>query len=312
MYNGGHNIDGTGSAAERVAAQRAFFNFVLFTAWAKQIKITDFSVPSAINSEQTVNVSAVASSGTPPYTYQWSSTFGGTFSNPNIAAPTFTAPYTVNPLNGNIVCTITDVCGRKNFAVATISTAANTLPVTLKSFSGFYQDRKVTLSWITASEINSDHFEILRSTDGINYSSIGTVRGNGNSTMEIGYNFVDRYVPENNNVIYYQLKQFDFDGKEETFDAIAVEINDDQLGVYEVMPNPFTSNVRIDYYSSHPQKVSVTLISNLGKIILTREIDCPSGFTPIDLNNLEGIPSGVYFIILSDDKKQKLTRIVKS
>lgn len=312
MYTGGHNLDNAGTAAERVAAQRSFFNFILFTAWTKHIKITDFDSPSTIYSEQTVNVSTSVTSGTPPYTYQWSSTIGGTFSNPNNASTSFTAPYTIGSLQGNIVCTITDACGRRNFASNPFTIPTNTLPISLKSFSGIYYDKRVTLSWITASEVNNDYFEILRSTDGINFITIGSLRGSGNSTVELSYNLVDKDVPSNYQVLYYKLRQFDMDGRQETFDAIAVELDEDRIGVYEVMPNPFTSSVHIDYYATFPQKVSITLISNSGKIILSRSVDCPRGHTPIDIDNLEGIPPGIYFLILSDDKKQKLTRIIKS
>jgi hypothetical protein len=312
MYTGGHNIDNSGTVTERVAAQRAFFNFILLTAKAKQINFIEFSVPSNINSTQTVNVSATVNSGTPGYTYQWTSTFGGTFGNPNSASTTFTAPYSNVPLQGNIICTVTDACSRKNFATNPVSMAASTLPVSLKSFSGFYKDQKVTLSWTTATEVNNDHFEIQRSTDGMNFTTIATVNGNGNSSVDISYNAVDKDVPAGLNIIYYKLSQFDFDGKSETFDPIAVHIAEDRLGVYEVMPNPFTSTIHLDYYTFQPQAVTITMLNYSGQIVVTKIIECQRGLTPIDLTNLEGLPAGVYFIILSDDKKQKLTRIIKS
>jgi hypothetical protein len=311
MYTGGHDIAGNGTTAEKVAAQRAFFNFVLFAGYRKQVTFTDFSTPSTLNPQASTSVSATLSQGTPPYTYSWSSTVGGSYASPASWATTFTAPYTNTPLTGTLTCTVTDACGRINFASNPITIPASTLPITLKSFGGFYQDKKITLSWITQSEEKNDFFEILRSVDGREFSTVGTVKGHGNSTVDIAYNFVDRELPAGYNILYYQLKQYDTDGASSQFDPVSVELAEDHIGVYEVMPNPFLSRIRVDYYTDHSQVVSVTIVNNIGKIMRSETIDCPNGYTPIDLDNLDDFPPGIYFILLSDDRKQKLTRIIK-
>ena len=84
------------------------------------------------------------------------------------------------------------------------------LPVTLKSFKGISNGVHNTLQWLTGSEINNDFFSIERSINGIDFTSIGQVQGNGNTNFDTKYMFVD----ENpNEVNYYRLKQVDFDGK---------------------------------------------------------------------------------------------------
>jgi hypothetical protein len=311
MYTGGHSINSNGTTTEKVAAQRAFFNYVLFAGVKKQMVFTDYSTPSTLNSQASFPVSAALTQGTPPYNYSWSNTVGGSFANPTNASTTFTAPYTNSPLTGTITCTVTDACGRVNFASNPVSIPASTLPITLKTFSGFYQNKKITLSWETASEEKNDFFEILRSVDGHEFSTVGTVKGSGNSTVDIAYNFVDKDLPQGYKTIYYQLKQYDIDGKSSQFDPIAVQLDEDRIGVYEVMPNPFMNNIRIDYYSENPEHVSVTIVNNTGKIIRTDTFDCQRGYTPIEMNDLGDLPAGIYFILLSDNKKQKLTRIIK-
>ncbi|MFZ9956147.1 MAG: hypothetical protein ACO3E1_08475 [Flavobacteriales bacterium] len=55
------------------------------------------------------------------------------------------------------------------------------LPVQLTSFEAQKDGNNVQLHWQTGSEINSDHFEIMHSTDGINFEPIGTVPSAGSS-----------------------------------------------------------------------------------------------------------------------------------
>jgi hypothetical protein len=97
-----------------------------------------------------------------------------------------------------------------DFAIAKSNDGA--LPVDLLFFDASLKDGSVVLEWVTASETNNDRFEIERSADnGKIFSVIATIPGMGNTNSETSYTFVDEMVPEG--VLYYKLRQFDFDGK---------------------------------------------------------------------------------------------------
>lgn len=87
--------------------------------------------------------------------------------------------------------------------------ASAALPVKLVDFSASATQKEVTLNWATLSEVNYDRFSIERSADGINWNSIGTVNGAGNSSTRKNYQFTDR-LPLT--AAYYRLKQIDIDG----------------------------------------------------------------------------------------------------
>lgn len=89
------------------------------------------------------------------------------------------------------------------------STGATTLPVELISFTAESTNSGNVLNWTTASEVNNSHFEIEKSDNGIDFYTVSTVQGNGNSSEVIDYSFIDS---ENEGNAYYRLKQFDFDG----------------------------------------------------------------------------------------------------
>jgi uncharacterized repeat protein (TIGR01451 family) len=110
MYEGGHNHnDSAATVAERVAAQRAFFNFVLLAGLERRPAMTT-NIPSPITSGSAVTVSATGGN-----TYQWASDCGGTFASSTAASTTFTAPsVSVNTIC-NIRVAISDGCSRHNF-----------------------------------------------------------------------------------------------------------------------------------------------------------------------------------------------------
>ncbi|MDP3929792.1 MAG: Ig-like domain-containing protein, partial [Bacteroidota bacterium] len=62
--------------------------------------------------------------------YSWSSSCGGSFSSSTVSNPSFTPPVVLTPTNCKITVTVTDACGRSNFAsVSVIVYPAPTAPV---------------------------------------------------------------------------------------------------------------------------------------------------------------------------------------
>lgn len=85
-----------------------------------------------------------------------------------------------------------------------------TLPVTFVSFSANRADNTVQLTWTTTNEINNSHFEIQRSIDGSNWTTLGTVAAGGSSLADT-YNFTDENAPAAQSL--YRILQVDLDSK---------------------------------------------------------------------------------------------------
>lgn len=109
------------------------------------------------------------------------------------------------------------------------------LPVELIDFAGEQVGTKNVLDWQTTSEVNCSHFEIYRSTDGLDYDILGTIAGAGNSQALVDYTFVDHNPKIGLN--YYRLRQVDFDGVAEFSDLISIDYELDAFDI-SVYPNP--------------------------------------------------------------------------
>ena len=95
------------------------------------------------------------------------------------------------------------------------------LPVELVSFEGSIINNVNVLEWETASENNSDIFEIEWSVDGEYWRPIGDVKAAGNSVELLKYNFIHNDYKQGFN--YYRLVQIDYDGKSEIFGPITID-----------------------------------------------------------------------------------------
>ena len=100
------------------------------------------------------------------------------------------------------------------------------LPVELGSFYGLASNDLNYLYWTTYSELNSSHFNVLKSEDGNEWKIITTINGAGNSQNRVDYSAVDYNVE--NIVNYYKLQQYDFDGSYENFDVISIDNTTDK------------------------------------------------------------------------------------
>ncbi len=115
-----------------------------------------------------------------------------------------------------------------NFALAfggTASLTCSPLPVTIASFRGSVQYNQNTLAWITKSESNNKEFIVERSIDGDQWEAVGTLEGAGNSLSDLNYQIIDRNVVANE-INYYRLKQFDFNGKSVIHEDIIALMNE--------------------------------------------------------------------------------------
>lgn len=113
MVNAGHALD-QGTLSSRIAAQRAYFNFLLMAGVQKQILISNAVFPAELSPGKTYTLSVNTSGGIGPYTYQWTSSSGGTFSTPTSNPTKFTAPTSFTSCV--IKLEVRDACGRINFA----------------------------------------------------------------------------------------------------------------------------------------------------------------------------------------------------
>jgi hypothetical protein len=168
-----------------------------------------------------------------------------------------------------------------------------TLPVTLLEFSAKMEDAKIKLLWTTSEEKNSDHFEIERSGDGINFSRVVSVPANNNSGSLINYEVFDNNPPSG--MIYYRLKIVDRDGKYEYSRIVSVYNSEEDLHVTDIYPNPVSSDLTAEIYSRQESRLHIEIVSMIGNIIFKTEVPVNTSLNRIRLD-MKDIPGGTYLL----------------
>ncbi len=194
----------------------------------------------------------------------------------------------------------------QKFALGNTTGGSNPLPVELVSFTAQKNGSKVTLQWATASEKNSDHFEIERSRNGSDFESIALVQAVRTS------NNIRNYIQDDMNPLlglsYYRLKEVDMDGKIQYSDIRTV--NYGRTANTNLYPNPATS----EGFSMNLQDVSgeysIEIFDITGKAVYS-EYGEAADVSAIHIRP-SGIVPGTYFVRLQDgsglNRTEKLLR----
>lgn len=165
------------------------------------------------------------------------------------------------------------------------------LPITLLNFNGILKDNNVALTWTTVTEINNDYFTLERSHNAYNWTAINKVNGAGNSTIPTSYAVSDDVseLKRFSSLVYYRLKQTDFNGKYSYSDVLAISILKD---ITITIANKFL----IITGMSTAQQMTIRIATIDGKQLFNETI---SDDTKINLTQLS---KGTYFyqIIYSD------------
>ncbi|TZF85507.1 hypothetical protein FW774_00035 (plasmid) [Pedobacter sp. BS3] len=180
-----------------------------------------------------------------------------------------------------------------------------TLPVTLGKFDAVAENNRSKISWTTFSEINNDHFEVQRSTDGKNFETLQRVAGKGTTGNPSDYVVYDGN--PRNGINYYRLLQFDKNGDKTELGVKAVSFslaNATALSAYAS-----ESLVKVFLKSDRDEKLSFTFSSVNGKVLSREQAEAKSGQTVYSLDLKSTPATGIY--VLHVRGNEGLNRSVK-
>jgi hypothetical protein len=191
--------------------------------------------------------------------------------------------------------------GRNRFYIL-VSTPGS-VPVKLMTFNARTDDNKtVELGWATASEENSEAFDIERSFNGLEFETIGAVKAKGTSNSMVNYQFTDK-TPEAVN--YYRLRMVDKDGSYSYSDIRRVDIGTATVSGKEKMllyPIPAQDNLKITL--NNKEIIRTVKVYNAVGILIGTYKDVGRGELEM---NVSGMSNGVYIIEVTNSEGQVMT-----
>ena len=191
-------------------------------------------------------------------------------------------------------------------------TVVSGLPVDFISFNTIYAGGdKVNLNWETANETNSNYFEVERSFDGKTFMRIIVMAASGKGNKPTFYSTYD-VTSESDGVVYYRIKEVDFDGSFKYSKVNAVKITSNLDYVNNIYPNPIRGNqtLHISYIAATNGKLNIELYNSNGKKMNGAIPEAATGENDINFKLNQSITPGIYFLTISKgNEKISQTRL---
>ena len=173
------------------------------------------------------------------------------------------------------------------------------LPVELTAFVARWANGGAVLTWTTASEKNSRHFVIERSTGAeAGFEAVDKVAVTGNSTRPLSYQMRDAKAGRQNAaVLYYRLRQADADGKEAFSPVVSLAAGKRAAAApqLEAYPNPApdAQSVLANCPNLPATGGVVQAYSQLGQLVAQAPVTAVTGRVA-----LPGLKAGLYRLVL--------------
>ena len=196
-----------------------------------------------------------------------------------------------------------------SFSPFVVTSSGSVLPISLLNFSGKIIGNESLLNWQTTNEINSKHFLIQRSVDGINFTNVDTVKAAGFSTTIKNYSYKDDINNIVSSPIYYRLQQYDANGKF-IYSNIIILKKYSNTNTITIFTNPVKNILQIQAYFAKNGAAVLNIIGADGKTIIQKNITIIKGINNIELD-VNTLASSVYFIKIENETNSYIQKFVK-
>ncbi len=172
------------------------------------------------------------------------------------------------------------------------------LPLQWLGFTAVNCSGNACLQWETENEQNTSYFEIEKSTDGNNFTKIGT-QASYNSPGRHSYNATDHAPVVGSN--FYRIKQVDADGTYTYSNIAALRIN--ATGMLTIVPNPANNFIILSGIS---KAINVSVYNTAGQLL--KQWNNVNSNQQLNIANLQ---QGIYIIKVLQNNGETTHKLVK-
>ncbi len=172
-----------------------------------------------------------------------------------------------------------------------------TLPIRYISMALVQKNNSVEVSWLTSGSNEPTTCHIERSTDGINFTRIGSK--NSSLTNNAFYTYFDNDLPPTN-IVYYRISQCNFSNSCVYSEVKSLKINN---------PNPSVkvsaasgNVIHVMYSSGNAADVLLHIYNNNGSEVYREKRKLTQGFNNFNIT-IENLPAGIYVLKMNDGGK---------
>ncbi|HOZ69578.1 MAG TPA: kelch repeat-containing protein [Chitinophagaceae bacterium] len=183
------------------------------------------------------------------------------------------------------------------------------LPIRLIQFSGILKNNISYITWITEQESGFSHFNVQRSFDGVQFSTIGETEATGGISRTI-YNYNDASLKHRiETKVYYRLQLNDKDGKYSFSKVIMFDLGQ-KAGSLRLFPNPAVNAVTASISLEKSGNATILITDMKGTIVKKNNQSLTAGNTSLAID-CSGYASGTYLLtVLTADGGRLMEKLI--
>jgi ELWxxDGT repeat protein len=191
-----------------------------------------------------------------------------------------------------------------------LTSRATVLPVTLLQFSASKAADAIHLQWLTQAQDNMDYYQVERSIDGANFTSIGRVNAISSYAASQAYSLDDKEaLTLNQPILYYRLRLVENNGSYKYSNIVKIDLNNAAFSV-TLSPNPVSNTAYVTVNGARKGKLQIDVIDLSGRVIrqLNKAVDNRVIQIPVDVS---GLAPGSYLLRIINENNTKVQPFIK-
>jgi Secretion system C-terminal sorting domain len=183
------------------------------------------------------------------------------------------------------------------------------LPVDFIFVTAQKQDNLATISWGVSGEAATLGYEVEKSTDGVNFVTIGSVPyklSDGNINT---YDYKDNNTFASNGSVYYRIKENEISGEYSYSKIVSLQVSGNS-GKLTVFPNPASGSAFVTFNATTPGNISLRMFDQRGGLIWQRQYNATIGPNTVQIDNISALAKGIYILQWSDGQNSGQTKLL--
>ena len=206
--------------------------------------------------------------------------------------------------NGNTMFINSDDPGQSGGQNPTCFYSDGVLPAANVTLKGTIYNDQTNLSWKVISDQQVSRYDVEFSEDGYTFTNAGSVPGHTDGSVENRYNFSD--LVNHTSKRLYRLKIIGSNGLY-TYSQV-ISLTTSKEPVVTVLPNPFTTNLKVDIQLETSGNVTIRLVDFQGREITEKKQALSKGSHILNVTVPALTSNGTYLIEVYNGKEKVLNQ----
>jgi trimeric autotransporter adhesin len=183
------------------------------------------------------------------------------------------------------------------------------LPVQLISFHGSVNPgNKIALQWKVSNNKTADQFEVQRSGDGKDYTTVALVFSSEKSDIE-NYMFYETLTSFEK--VIYRLKMIDKNGQVNYSRALVFQSKLTTGNTIRILGNPVTDQLTFSYTTPSARMIDIKIYDMSGRNVMTTRRNSLEGNNMISFPLDSTLKPGMHIVEVNDGTDTQKTKFVK-